>query len=136
MKLDIERIQQIVNDGVDKKTAIELMKKIQQAAEEEKKDKVPRKKTKLLAVQLEDTESVYIVQSDAEFDEKQLIDVICTKIAVDFNCSKKGAKHPVLKLCDVFESVPTKFWKQYGLSIKTKEALDIYKSKNIIIPTK
>lgn len=130
MKVNIETVSQVVNNNLDKEVAKKVLNEIQKAAEADKAEKVPRQKTKRLAVQLEDPSQVYIIKAKEDFDDKTLIDILTTKVAVDFNTSKKGAKHPVTNLGQVFEYAANKFFKAYNLSLETKEPLDIIQSPN------
>lgn len=141
MKLDLEIVEGIVKKNVsDNKELVKILKDLEQAEKEAKElrenNRAEKGKRKLVAVQLEDTESVYIVQAKEEFEETTLVDILRTKIAVDFNGSKKGSKHPVTKLSELFEFVAQKFWRDYDLANKTKTPIDIIKSPNLKIATK
>jgi succinate dehydrogenase flavin-adding protein (antitoxin of CptAB toxin-antitoxin module) len=135
MKLDTDIIQHIVKQNVtDTQELAEIIKAIEQAIAEEEALKVANKakkdKKKLVAVQLEDNDSVYLLSAKEEFDTTTLVDIIRTKVAVDFNTSPKGQKHPVGNLAEAFEFVANKFWKDYDLSVRTKTPLDIVRTEN------
>jgi hypothetical protein len=132
MKLSVEDIQSIiketVTDPTDCEAALSAIEKL--IAETATSQKSPTEKKKLMAVQLEDPDSVYIVQGSESFKEETLIDLIRTKIAPNFNTSPKGSKHPVGNLAEVFEFVAKKFFDDYDISIKTKTPINIIHSEN------
>lgn len=141
MKLDKEIVESIVKTNVtDNADVIKVLAALENAVKDaeaaKKANQVGKEKKKLMAVQLDDTDSVYILQAKDSFDEKTLIDIIRTKIPVDFNNSKAGIKNPVTKLSEAFEFVASKFWRDYDLCLKTKTPLDIIKSPNHKILTK
>lgn len=141
MKLDKEIVESIVKTNVaDNADVVKVLAALEQAVKEAEAARQAKQagteKKKLMAVQLEDTDSVYILQAKESFDEKTLIDIIRTKIPIDFNNSKAGLKNPVTKLSEAFEFVASKFWRDYDLCLKTKTPLDIIKSPNHKILTK
>lgn len=135
MKVDVEDVEQLIRKNIEKSEEVEaVLKDIEQLVEELKleRQKNKRKKKKLMAIQLDDVERVYIIEGSDDFKEETLIDVIKHKIVVDFNQSKKGSKNPVSKMADAFEFVTRNFYKNYELAVKTKQPLDIIKSSNKI----
>jgi oligoribonuclease (3'-5' exoribonuclease) len=134
-KIDCGVVEEIVKSKVkDNKDLIEVLNALKKAIEDDAAEKAENKakteKKKFMAVQLNDLESVYILQGKESFDESTLVELIKTKISVDFNQSPKGSKNPVANLADLFEFVSNKFFKDYDLSVKTKIPLDLIHSQN------
>jgi hypothetical protein len=134
MKIDIERIEGIVHKNVkDEKVAQKILSELQKAVDEAKEENAVREKkekSKLVAIQLEDPTSVYVVKTKESTDVASIVDLIRTKVVVDFNTSKKGQKYPVKNLAQAFEFVASRFYKEYDLHVQTKTPIDIIKAEN------
>lgn len=99
-------------------------------------EKTPRQKKELMVIASdygegnEDTPPVgWVVQvAEGRVHPEVVADVV--SVANDFNETKKGKKFPVETLGDTFEAVPARFFKERGISVKTKIPLVIHKFPN------
>lgn len=108
-------------NGADKELIAKTVKDLNQAAKEEKEERAAEKGPKLknaFTVLLNDPENVlqgrsfsgWIVQMTEE--TPQVLALNKARAAGHaFNQSRKGKKHPVKNLGEVFEGCPRKFWK-------------------------
>jgi hypothetical protein len=134
MKVDIDDVKHIIETTVSNNEELKVMlKELEILANQNKQQSQlnqNKPKKKLFAIQIEDPDQVYVVQGNEDTDSKTLVEIIKTKIIPDFNCSKKGSKHPIENFGQAFEYVANKFWSTYDLYNKTKEPLDIIRTDN------
>ena len=108
-------------NGADKELIAKTVKDLQQAAKEEKDERAAEKGPKLknaFSVLLNDPENIlqgrsfsgWIVQMPEETPQALALDK-ARAAGHAFNASKKGRKHPVKNLGEVFEGVGRKYWK-------------------------
>ena len=71
-------------------------------------------------VQIPDSESVLTVTDRVK------------KAAYNYNASKKGQKYPIKTIGEAIESIGSKFFKPYDLKVKTKEAVFVVATDNIL----
>ena len=71
-------------------------------------------------VQIPDSESVLTVTDRIK------------KAAYNYNASKKGQKYPIKTIGEAVESIGNKFFKPYDLKVKTKEAVFVVVTDNIL----
>lgn len=71
----------------------------------------------------------WVLQMPEDEDCREIVDGI-KKAAYNFNASKKGNKYPVSSIGQAIESVPGKFFKPYGIKLKTKEAVYVVTTDN------
>lgn len=140
MKIDIENVlQSLKKVGVAAETVAKVVKELTTIAEEEKAHKDPVEKTEKQFVvitldpenKLKDIEVLgYVVQIDAEANPAVAIERV-KAAGVAFNGSKKGQKHPVKTLAQIFEFVPRRFWKDKpDKPILSKTKLPVYIAKS------
>lgn len=108
-------------NGADKDLIAKTVKDLNQAAKEEKEERAAEKGPKLknaMTVLLNDPENVlqgrsfsgWIVQMTEETPQALALDK-ARAAGHAFNQSRKGRKHPVKSLGEVFEGVGRKYWK-------------------------
>ena len=108
-------------NGADKELIAKTVKDLQQAAKEEKDERAAEKGPKLknaFSVLLNDPENIlqgrsfsgWIVQMPEETPQALALDK-ARAAGHAFNASKKGRKHPVKNIGEVFEGVGRKYWK-------------------------
>ena len=73
----------------------------------------------------------WVFQMPENEDTRDIIDLI-KKGAYNYNASKKGRKYPVNTIGQAIEGVGSKFFKPYNVSIKTKEAVLVITTDNIL----
>jgi hypothetical protein len=71
-------------------------------------------------VQIPDSESVLTVTDRIK------------KAAYNYNASKKGQKYPIKTIGEAVESIGNKFFKPYDLKVKTKEAVFVVVTDNVL----
>lgn len=71
-------------------------------------------------VQIPDNESVLTVTDRIK------------KAAYNYNASKKGQKYPIKSIGEAVESIGNKFFKPYDLKVKTKEAVFVVVTDNVL----
>lgn len=54
------------------------------------------------------------------------------RAAYEFNASKKGRKCPIKSIGETLESVPAKFFKETAVSVKTKTAVQVIITDNVL----
>jgi hypothetical protein len=54
------------------------------------------------------------------------------KAAYNYNASKKGQKYPIKSIGEAVESIGNKFFKPYDLKVKTKEAVFVVVTDNVL----
>ena len=73
----------------------------------------------------------WVFQMPENEDTRDVIDGL-KKAAYNYNASKKGRKYPVNTIGQAIEGVGNKFLKPYNVSIKTKEAVLVVTTDNIL----
>lgn len=73
----------------------------------------------------------WVFQMPENEDTREVVDSI-KKAAYNYNASKKGRKYPVNTIGQAIEGVGNKFLKPYNVSIKTKEAVLVIRTDNIL----
>jgi len=73
----------------------------------------------------------WVFQMPENEDTRDVIDNI-KKAAYNYNASKKGRKYPVNTIGQAIEGVGNKFFKPYNVSIKTKEAVLVVTTDNVL----
>jgi len=71
-------------------------------------------------VQIPDNESVLTVTDRIK------------KAAYNYNASKKGQKYPIKSIGEAVETIGNKFFKPYDLKVKTKEAVFVVVTDNVL----
>lgn len=73
----------------------------------------------------------WVLQIPEDEDCREVVGNI-KKAAYNFNASKKGNKYPVSSIGQAVEAVPNKFFKPYNIRRKTKEAVYVVTTDNVL----
>ena len=73
----------------------------------------------------------WVFQMPENEDTRDIVECI-KKAAYNYNASKKGRKYPVNTIGQAIEGVGNKFLKPYNVGIKTKEAVLVITTNNIL----
>jgi len=76
----------------------------------------------------------WVLQMPEDEDVREVVDGI-KKAAYNYNASKKGQKYPVRNIGQAVNSVGNRFMKPYSIKVKTKEAVYVVTTDNVL-PTK
>lgn len=128
MKIDLDNVAAEMRDnGVPAETIKQVIKGLEKTAQEEKEERKSTPKTKTqLVVLMDDSEDRFKGQAFLGWVVKMEIDGV-PQSAMDrvkaaglaFNKSRKGRKHPVKTVREVFAGVPRKFYKEEDVTRKT-----------------
>jgi len=137
-KVDIEIVQKILKEnGVEVRLAAEILNQIRDAIAEEAIEREKPAKKQLLVLVSEPEEGLpkdltgWVVQLLEDDDPKEVSDKI-VEVAKAFNDSPKGQRVPVESFGDAVQCVPSKFFRESDLWIKTREPVRVIPVKNSI----
>jgi hypothetical protein len=137
-KVDIEIVQKILKEnGVEVRLAAEILNQIRDAIAEEAVEREKPAKKQLLVLVSEPEEGLpkdltgWVVQLLEDDDPKEVSDKI-VEVAKAFNDSPKGQRVPVESFGDAVQCVPSKFFRESDLWIKTREPVRVIPVKNSI----
>ena len=137
-KVDIEIVQKILKEsGVDVRMAAEILNQIRDAVAEEAVEREKPAKKQMLVLVSEPEEGLpkdltgWVVQLLEDDDPKEVADKI-VDVAKAFNESPKGQRMPVESFGDAVQGIPSKFYRESDLWIKTREPVRVIPVKNSI----
>jgi hypothetical protein len=137
-KVDIEIVQKILKQsGVDVRMAAEILNQIRDAVAEEAVEREKPAKKQLLVLVSEPEEGLpkdltgWVVQLLEDDDPTDVADKI-VEVAKAFNESPKGQRMPVESFGDAVQGIPSKFYRESDLWIKTREPVRVIPVKNSI----
>jgi hypothetical protein len=137
-KVDIEIVQKILKEsGVDVRMAAEILNQIRDAVAEEAVEREKPAKKQMLVLVSEPEEGLpkdltgWVVQLLEDDDPKDVADKI-VDVAKAFNESPKGQRMPVESFGDAVQGIPSKFYRESDLWIKTREPVRVIPVKNSI----
>ena len=137
-KVDIDIVQKILKEsGVDVRVAAEILNQIRDAVAEEAVEREKPAKKQMLVLVSEPEEGLpkdltgWVVQLLEDDDPKDVADKI-VDVAKAFNESPKGQRMPVESFGDAVQGIPSKFYRESDLWIKTREPVRVIPVKNSI----
>jgi len=137
-KVDLEVVQKILKEnGVDVRVAAEILNQLRDVIKEEAVEREKPAKKQLLVLVSEPEEGLpkdltgWVVQLLEDDDPTEVADKM-VEVAKAFNDSPKGQRMPVESFGDAVQSVPSKFFKESDLWIKTREPVRVIPVKNSI----
>ncbi|MEY3547666.1 MAG: hypothetical protein RLZZ552_33 [Verrucomicrobiota bacterium] len=137
-KVDIEIVQKILKEsGVDVRMAAEILNQIRDAVAEEAVAREKPAKKQMLVLVSEPEEGLpkdltgWVVQLLEDEDPREVADKI-VEVAKAFNDSPKGQRMPVESFGDAVQGIPSKFYRESDLWIKTREPVRVIPVKNSI----
>lgn len=137
-KVDIEIVQKILKEsGVDVRMAAEILNQIRDAMAEEAVEREKPAKKQMLVLVSEPEEGLpkdltgWVVQLLEDDDPKEVADKI-VDVAKAFNDSPKGQRMPVESFGDAVQGIPSKYYRESDLWIKTREPVRVIPVKNSI----
>jgi hypothetical protein len=137
-KVDIEIVQKVLKaSGVDVRVAAEILNQIRDAAAEEAVEREKPAKKQMLVLVSEPEEGLpkdltgWVVQLLEDDDPKEVADKM-VEVAKAFNESPKGQRLPVESFGDAVQGIPSKFFRESDLWIKTREPVRVIPVKNSI----
>lgn len=125
MKFALEDIvATLKNTKVNPDTIDTVAKKLEELAEELKKEKdaakTARSKKKLYLLNPKDTATYYVAQAEVDDDLSGVVAKLQKSIG-DYNARAKKKKVEITNNAEAIEFIPNKILKENGLIIKTKE---------------
>ena len=137
-KVDLEVVQKILKEnGVDVRLAAEILNQLRDVVAEEAVEREKPAKKQMLVLVSEPEEGLpkdltgWVVQLLEDDDPTEVADKM-VEVAKAFNDSPKGQRMPVESFGDAVQSVPSKFFKESDLWIKTREPVRVIPVKNSI----
>jgi hypothetical protein len=137
-KVDLEVVQKILKEnGVDVRVAAEILNQLRDVIKEDAVEREKPAKKQLLVLVSEPEEGLpkdltgWVVQLLEDDDPTEVADKM-VEVAKAFNDSPKGQRMPVESFGDAVQSVPSKFFKESDLWIKTREPVRVIPVKNSI----
>jgi hypothetical protein len=135
MKIDIEEVQSVLLEKkIDPVKVAEVVKQLEKVAEELKEDRkvnaAPKQKYEYVVI-INDPEKTIKGNYDAwvvqqrEGQDTELVFSKLTDAAKNQNDSAKRKKNVIKCFGELFQSLKSKFAKEKGIRIKTKEAVQI-----------
>lgn len=128
MKIDLDTVQATLRDqGVPQDKITAILRDLTAAIEEEKADRksAPKGKTQLVVL-LDDPENQFEDKAFLGWVVKMEVDGVpqsapdrVKAAGLSFNKSRKGRKHPVKSIREVFAGIPRKFFKEEDVTRKT-----------------
>jgi len=135
-KVDIDIVQKILKEsGVDLRVAAEILNQIRDAIAEEAVEREKPAKKQMLVLVSEPEEGLpkdltgWVVQLLEDDDPREVADKI-QEVSKAFNDSPKGKRVPVESFGDAVQSIPSKFFRESDLWIKTREPVRVIPVKN------
>jgi hypothetical protein len=140
-KISLEQLQDVLTESkIEPEKQKEILENLQQIIKEEKenKDVVPRQKSQLGVILLDEKGElrndnigalIYEISATQNHDD---VMANVRKSATEFNNTKKGQKNPIKSVSEVFAHVKPKILKANGLKRKTKEIVRCLVSNNKI----
>ena len=124
MKVDLETVKNtLVRKNVPPERVTDILNRIREIEESTKEEKPPAKKKQfciLVAESDSDDKVGWVVRIPEEESTTTVLERV-RKAAYDFNASPRGRKLPVATIGEALENVSAKFFKEYELSVNTKE---------------
>ena len=137
-KVDLEVVQKILKEnGVDVRIAAEILNQLRDVIKEEAVEREKPAKKQLLVLVSEPEEGLpkdltgWVVQLLEDEDPTEVADKM-VDVAKAFNESPKGKRTPVESFGDAVQGIPSKFFKESDLWIKTREPVRVIPVKNSI----
>ncbi|MCC5841357.1 MAG: hypothetical protein JJT96_14665 [Opitutales bacterium] len=137
-KIELDLVQMVVEQNIpEKRIVAQIMEDLRRQLEQkEEKESTPRQKKEFAILvsdpegHLEGKHKVGWVLQIPEGDDPAEIEKKIASAAIEFNTSPKGRKLPVSSVGEACEAIPPKFTKDHGFWIKTKEAVQVLRTKN------
>lgn len=137
-KVDLEVVQKILKEnGVDVRVAAEILNQLRDVVKEEAVEREKPAKKQMLVLVSEPEEGLpkdltgWVVQLLEDDDPREVADKI-VEVSKVFNDSPKGKRVPVESFGDAVQCVPSKFFRESDLWIKTREPVRIIPVKNTL----
>ena len=137
-KVDLEVVQKILKEnGVDVRVAAEILNQLRDVVKEEAVEREKPAKKQMLVLVSEPEEGLpkdltgWVVQLLEDDDPREVADKI-VEVSKVFNDSPKGKRVPVESFGDAVKCVPSKFFRESDLWIKTREPVRIIPVKNTL----
>ena len=137
-KVDLETVQKILKEnGVDVRVAAEILNQLRDVIKEDAVEREKPAKKQLLVLVSEPEDGLpkdltgWVVQL-LEDDDASLVADKMVEVAKAFNDSPKGQRTPVESFGDAVQGIPSKFFRESDLWIKTREPVRVIPVKNSI----
>jgi len=137
-KVDLEVVQKILKEnGVDVRLAAEILNQLRDVVKEEAVEREKPAKKQLLVLVSEPEEGLpkdltgWVVQLLEDDDPREVADKI-VDVSKAFNDSPKGKRVPVESFGDAVQAIPSKFFRESDLWIKTREPVRVIPVSNSI----
>jgi hypothetical protein len=137
-KVDLEVVQKILKEnGVDVRVAAEILNQLRDVIKEDAVEREKPAKKQLLVLVSEPEDGLpkdltgWVVQLLEDDDPTEVADKM-VEVAKAFNDSPKGQRMPVESFGDAVQGIPSKFFRESDLWIKTREPVRIIPVKNSI----
>lgn len=135
-KVELELVQKILKEnGVDVRLAAEILNQLRDVIKEDavEREKPPKKQLLVLVSEPEDglpkDLTGWVVQLLEDDDPVLAVDKI-VEVAKAFNESPRGQRQPAESFGDAVQGIPSKFFRESDLWIKTREPIRIIAVKN------
>lgn len=143
MKADITLVSEaLVKNELDQPTVAKILKDIEQAAAQAKKEeaaqKEPAVKKQFVIVvppNQDGADKIGWVIKMPEDDQPSLTPEKALRAAYEYNISKKGRKYPCKTYGETFEAVGGRFMKEQGLQICTKFPVQVIQLEDNKLPS-
>lgn len=122
-KFSLPVVQTGLRNVLDEQSAQKVLLELKRLSHEEEagKEEKPKPEKKVLSViRPDDTTEIAWVIAHPENMHPQVVHAKILEAAAAFNASKRGRFQPVQSLGEALEQVSAKFFKEVGLSIRTK----------------
>ena len=137
-KVDLEVVQKILKEnGVDVRVAAEILNQLRDVIKEDAVEREKPAKKQLLVLVSEPEDGLpkdltgWVVQLLEDDDPTEVADKM-VEVAKAFNDSPKGQRMPVESFGDAVQDIPSKFFRESDLWIKTREPVRVIPVKNSI----
>lgn len=137
-KVDLEVVQKILKEnGVDVRVAAEILNQLRDVIKEDAVEREKPAKKQLLVLVSEPEDGLpkdltgWVVQLLEDDDPTEVADKM-VEVAKAFNDSPKGQRMPVESFGDAVQGIPSKFFRESDLWIKTREPVRVIPVKNSI----
>lgn len=127
-KFSLSDIQTVLRKTADETTTQKVLvelQKLESAKDAAKEEKPPAEKKTLTVIRPDDTTEIAWVIAHPESLAPALVPGLLREAAFAFNSGKKAKLLPVASLGAALEDVPAKYFKEHGLTVKTKLPVDL-----------
>lgn len=135
-KVELEVVQKILKEnGVDVRVAAEILNQLRDVIKEDAVEREKPAKKQLLVLVSEPEEGLpkdltgWVVQLLEDDDPAVVADKI-VEVAKAFNDSPRGQRTPAESFGDAVQGIPSKFFRESDLWIKTREPVRVIAVKN------